>query len=114
MAAPRPQLGPVPQQLAIFDHMVAQETQTLVLKEKMFDYFDIKLVEGTPVLRVEGKIMSLHGRKEVFDSAGQHLFTILKELWHLHTTFVIQNPKGEKLMEVRSSITRTFTFYCQT
>ncbi|KAL2021848.1 hypothetical protein VTK56DRAFT_6622 [Thermocarpiscus australiensis] len=110
------QLPPAPQPLAIFDQFIAQQTVTLVLKEKLHDSFDVKLLNGQPVLRVQGKILSLRARKCVSDMAGNHLFDIVKEHLHIHTTFAVQDPSERKLMEVKSSFallgskaTATFT-----
>lgn len=47
--------------------------------------------------------MSLSGRKSVFDMAGNHLFDIVKEHLHIHTTFAAVDPHGKKLLEVKSS-----------
>lgn len=93
---------------------------TIVLKEHVLsltgDSFSIKQEDGTPILQVEGKIMSISGRKKVCDMAGNHLFDIVKEHLHIHTTFAIEDPQGQKLMEVKSSFklfgssaTATFT-----
>ncbi|KAB8235717.1 tubby C-terminal-like domain-containing protein [Aspergillus alliaceus] len=115
-----PQLSPVPKPIAIFPQFIAQQTETLALKEKVLsltgDSFTIKLVNGQPLLRVEGKVMSISGRKSVYDMAGTHLFNIVKEHFHLHTTFAAQEPAGKKFLEVKSSFklfgskaTATFT-----
>ncbi|KAF9871038.1 duf567 domain protein [Colletotrichum karsti] len=80
------------------------------------DSFDIKLANGTPIFRVTGKVMSISGRKSVYDMSGNHLFDIVKEHMHLHTTFAAVDPKDRKIMEVKSSFaligskaTATFT-----
>ena len=64
----------------------------------------IKLANGTPILRVEAKGMSFSGRKKMFDLQGTHLFDIVKEKFHLHTTFAVEDASGGKIMEVRSSV----------
>lgn len=111
MAAPAvhhlPQAG---NSVGIFPQMTARQSETLVLKEKMLsltgDSFDIKLANGQPILRVQGKALSISGRKSVYDMAGNHLFDIAKEHLHIHTTFVAQDPQGNKIMEVKSSFAR--------
>ncbi|KAH7013664.1 tubby C-terminal-like domain-containing protein [Ilyonectria destructans] len=114
------QLPPAPREMAVFDSLVARQTETLILREKVMsltgDSFEIKLASGLPILKVQGKVMSISGRKSVFDMAGTHLFDIVKEHLHIHTTFAIETPTGQKLMEVKSGFkllgskaTATFT-----
>ncbi|CAN9389044.1 unnamed protein product [Alternaria alternata] len=113
-------LAPAPQPIGVFPQFLAAGPETLVLKEKVIslsgDSFSIKLANGTPVLQVEGKVMSLTGRKKMFDMQGNHLCSIVKEHFHLHSTYVVESAKGNKIMEVKSSFkllgskaTATFT-----
>jgi len=113
-------LAPVPQPIGIFSQFLAAGPETLVLKEKVMsltgDSFSIKLANGTPVLKVEGKVMSISGRKKMFDMNGNHLCSIVKEHFHLHSTYVVESADGQKVMEVKSSFkligskaTATFT-----
>ena len=99
-------LAPVPQQIGHFQQFIAQQPETIVLKEKVLsltgDSFSIKLTNGTPLFQVEGKVMSISGRKTVRDMQGNHLFDIQKEHFHIHTTFAIKSPNDEKIMEVKS------------
>jgi uncharacterized protein YxjI len=100
----------VPQAIGIFPQFIAQQLETIILKERILsftgDSFSIKLADGTPILQVKGKVLSFSGRKEVSDIAGNHLFDIKKELLHFHTTFAIKDPKGLKIMKVKSSFAR--------
>ncbi|KDN60327.1 hypothetical protein CSUB01_03492 [Colletotrichum sublineola] len=113
MAAPAvhqlPQAG---NSIGIFPQLTARQSETLVLKEKMLsltgDSFDIKLANGQPLLRVQGKALSISGRKSVYDMSGNHLFDIVKEHLHLHTTFAAQDPQGNKIMEVKNSLAREY------
>ena len=50
--------------------------------------------------------MSLTGRKKMFDMQGNHLCSIVKEHFHLHSTYVVESAKGDKIMEVKSSFKR--------
>jgi uncharacterized protein YxjI len=99
-------LAPVPQPIAIFPQFIAQTTETLVLKEHVLsltgDSFSIKLASGTPILQVQGKVMSISGRKKVSDMQGNHLFSIVKEHLHIHATYVVEGKDGGKLVEVKS------------
>lgn len=93
--------------VGIFNQFMRPFPTTIVLKEHVLsltgDSFSIKMEDGTPILQVEGKVMSISGRKKVSDMAGNHLFDIIKEHLHIHTTFAVEDPKGQKLMEVKSS-----------
>ncbi len=105
-------LPPVPQPIGIFPAFFAQQAETIVLKEHVLsltgDSFSIKLANGTPILQVEGKVFSLGGRKRVTDMAGNHLFSIVRELLHIHATFVVEGPDKTKLMEVKSGFQREY------
>jgi uncharacterized protein YxjI len=107
------QFPPMPKPVGIFDSFIARQTETLVLKEKVLslsgDSFDIKLANGTPVFKVQGSVMSLSGRKSVYDMAGGHMFDIQKELLHIHATFACVTPQGQKIMEVKSKFSRKLT-----
>jgi uncharacterized protein YxjI len=104
------QLQTAPHQVGVFKNFIANQTETLVLKEKVMsltgDSFDIKLANGQPILKVEGKVMSISGRKKVFDMNGNHLFSIVKELLHIHATYAVEDPNGVKIMEVKNSFKR--------
>ncbi|CAA9958902.1 LOR domain containing protein [Pyrenophora teres f. maculata] len=113
-------LAPTPQAVGVFSQFIAQGPETLVMKEKVMslsgDSFSIKLANGTPLLKVEGKVMSIHGRKKMFDMQGNHICSIIKEHFHIHTTFAVEDPSGAKVMEVKSNFklfgskaTATFT-----
>ncbi|KAH8701310.1 tubby C-terminal-like domain-containing protein [Phaeosphaeriaceae sp. PMI808] len=113
-------LTPVPQPIALFPAFIATQPETLVLKEKVLslsgDSFSIKLANGTPILQVEGKVMSISGRKKVRNMAGEDLFSIVKKHFHIHSTYVVESATGEALCEVKSAFklvgskaTATFT-----
>jgi uncharacterized protein YxjI len=101
-------LHATPRQIALFPQFIAAQPETIVLKEKVMslsgDSFSIKLANGTPILQVEGTVLSLSGKKKVTDIQGKHLFTIRKEHFHLHATYAVEGPGGEKLVEVKSSL----------
>ncbi|KAE8381333.1 tubby C-terminal-like domain-containing protein [Aspergillus bertholletiae] len=114
------QLPPVPVPVAILDQFIARQTETLVLKEKVLsltgDSFDVKLANGQPIFQIKGKLLTIAGRKSVFDMAGRHLFDLVKEHLRIHTTYAAHAPDGRKLLEVKSSLalvgsrtTATFT-----
>lgn len=75
------------------------------------DSFSIKLANGTPILQVEGKVMSISGRKKVMDMQGNHLFSIVKEHFHIHATYAAEGPGGEKLLEVKSGFKRELRWH---
>jgi uncharacterized protein YxjI len=108
-------LPPVPTPIAIFPQFIASTPSTLMLKEHVLSFsgddFSIKLADGTPVLRVEGKVMSMSGRKKMSDMEGNHICTISKEMFHLHPTYVVDDAKDARIAEVRSSLTCKFFFF---
>jgi hypothetical protein len=101
-------LDPVVEPIALFEQFVAKEPQTLVLKEKVLsvsgDSFDIKLANGETLLKVHGTWVSLSGRKKVEDVHGKHLFDIVKEHLHIHSTYAIEDAHRKKICEVKSSL----------
>ncbi|KAJ9230289.1 hypothetical protein DTO207G8_8035 [Paecilomyces variotii] len=103
------ELPPVIQPVAIFDQFIARQTETMILKEKILslsgDSFDVKLANGQPILKVQGKVMTISGRKSIYDMAGNHLFDIVKEHFHIHTTFAAHDSVGNRILQVRNSIT---------
>lgn len=107
-------LDPVAEPIAIFEQYVAQEPQTIVLKEKVLsvsgDSFEIKLANGQPFLKVQGAWVSLSGRKKVEDAHGKHLFDIVKELLHIRSTYAIEDTHHKKLCEVKSGLTCKYRF----
>ena len=113
MAGQVPHMAPVPQ-IGIFKDYIVRgpNPEVLVLKEKVLsltgDSFDIKLMNGQPIFRVQGKVMSISGRKSVFDMANNHLFDIVKEHFHLHSTYACEDPKGNKFFEVKSGFKREY------
>ena len=103
-------LAPAPQTIGIFSQFFAAGPETLVMKEKVLsltgDSFSIKLANGTPVLKVEGKLMSISGRKKMFDMQGKHVCSIVKEHFHIHTTYAVEDANGAKIMQVKSNFKR--------
>lgn len=101
-------LDPVAEPIAIFEQFVAKEPQTLVLREKVLsvsgDSFEIKLANGETFLKVQGAWVSLSGRKKVEDAHGKHLFDIVKELLHIHSTYAIEDTHHKKICEVKSNL----------
>jgi len=100
------QLAPVPAAVGVFPHFISGMSETLVLREKVMsltgDSFEIKFANGQPFIKVEGKVMSISGRKTVRDMQGQHLFDICKEHFHIHSTYGVEDASGKKIMEVKS------------
>ncbi|EPS35622.1 hypothetical protein H072_10989 [Dactylellina haptotyla CBS 200.50] len=99
-------LEPVASQIAIFPQFVAQKTESLVLKEKVFsfsgDSFDIMTVDKVPVFKVQGKKLSLSGRKIFADQQGNELFHLRKEHLTLHSTYYGEDSNEKALFEVKS------------
>lgn len=102
------QLPPVPEPIGIFQNFVAKTPETLVLKEKVMslsgDSFDITNAQGTPFMKIKGKHMTISGRKSVYDMHDNHLYDIVKEHFHLHSTYAAEDPSGKKVLSVKSSL----------
>ncbi|EWZ42710.1 hypothetical protein FOQG_04659 [Fusarium oxysporum f. sp. raphani 54005] len=114
MALPQVQIAPpqvpmalAPHQVGIFPAYITTQTETLILREKVMslsgDDFEIRHANGQPILKVEGQVMSISGRKKVYDMRGNHLFSIVREHFHIHTTYAVEDTRGTKIMEVKSS-----------
>jgi uncharacterized protein YxjI len=105
-------LEPFLEPIAIFDQFVAKVPRTLVMKEKVLsvsgDSFEVKLASGESLLKVHGAWASISGRKKVEDIHGKHLFDIVKEHLHLHTTYAIEDPHRKKIAEVKNSLSCKF------
>ncbi|KAJ5438385.1 uncharacterized protein N7458_009383 [Penicillium daleae] len=101
-------LAPLPEPIAIFDQFVAKESQTLIMKEKVLsvsnDSFEVKLASGQSLLKVHGAWASLSGRKKVEDVQGKHLFDIVKEHLHIHTTYALEDTHRKKIAEVKNNL----------
>ncbi|OQE28373.1 hypothetical protein PENSTE_c003G09566 [Penicillium steckii] len=101
-------LPPVARPVALFEQFIATQPTTLVLKEKVLsiskDSFDIKLENGSSILKVNGAWPSFSGRKKVEDMNGNHLYDLRKEHLHIHTTYYMQDATESKICEVRSSL----------
>ncbi|KAF5724221.1 DUF567 domain-containing protein [Fusarium mundagurra] len=94
-------------QIGIFPAYITTRAETLIVREKIASFtgddFEVRHVNGQPILKVEGKVMSISGRKMVYDMRCNHLFSIVREHLHFHTTYVVEDPQGRKLMNMRSS-----------
>ncbi|KAF3905963.1 hypothetical protein ABW21_db0202552 [Orbilia brochopaga] len=99
-------MEPVAQQIALFPQFVATKTESLLLREKVFsfsgDSFDITTLEKVPVFKVQGKKMSLSGRKIFMDQQGNELFHLRKEHIALHSTYYGEDSTGKVLFQVKS------------
>ncbi|KJR88103.1 uncharacterized protein SPSK_07968 [Sporothrix schenckii 1099-18] len=102
-------LNPLPAPVGVYPQYTSDKTETLVLKEKIVslpgDSFDVLLADGRPLLKVKAKVLSVGARRSVFDAAsGTHLFDIYRDLMHVHTTYVLEDPSGNKFFELRNNI----------
>lgn len=108
-------LKPVDPPIAVFNEYVSQEPQTIVLREKVLsvtqDSFDIKTINGDKFLSVHGAWVSFSGRKKVTDAHGKHIFDIVKEHFHLHDTYAVENTHRKKVLEVKSNMSRMSLFF---
>jgi uncharacterized protein YxjI len=110
-AAAAPPVAPI----GIFPQFVAQNYEQLVIKEKVFslsgDSFTVKTVDGREILQVQGDVISLSGRKHVFDMQGVPLFDLRKQLIAFHATYFCENPNGERFFDVKSKFSSRFLVF---
>ncbi len=103
-------LQPLKAPTGIFPQFIAKGTETLVLKEKVFsltgDSFDVQNTSGQSILKIKGRKMSISGRKTVTDMNDHHLYDIVKEHMHIHSTYAAEDPNGTKILEVKSHFKR--------
>src|SRR5690606_19887939 len=81
-----------------------------ILKERVFsltgDSFDVQTASGQPIFKIQGRKMTISGRKSLRDMQGNHLFDIVRERLHVHTTYAAEDPMGIKILTVKSSFSR--------
>ena len=98
------QLAPVSAPLAVFPSFIAEYPTTLIMKEQIFslsdDAFTVKTVDGRDVLKITADTFSLSARKRVHDPAGNHLFTLRKEIFSFPKSYFAESPTGTKIFEV--------------
>jgi uncharacterized protein YxjI len=108
-------LPPVQPPIGALNQFISPRGDVLILTEKAMslsgDSFDVKRFvngqPGEPVLKIEGRHMTISGRKQINDMAGNQLFDIVKEHMHLlHPTFRVEDPQGKELLEVKKSFKR--------
>jgi hypothetical protein len=98
------QLPPLPSAIGVLSPFVAQESVTLVIKEKVMsiaDDFHVKnAATEQPVFRILGHVLSLSERKDVHDAQGNHLFSIRKQLFSIPSSYYAQDPSGNRFLSV--------------
>ncbi|ORY71045.1 tubby C-terminal-like domain-containing protein [Pseudomassariella vexata] len=98
-------MNSLPRPTGIFADFIAPQCVTLVVKEKIMswsgDDFTISTVDGRPLFKVEGKALSLSGRKRIMDMRGTHIFTIRKKHLALHATYYLESPSEQMIFEVK-------------
>ncbi|EIN04318.1 hypothetical protein PUNSTDRAFT_93048 [Punctularia strigosozonata HHB-11173 SS5] len=103
-------LAPAPHAVGVFPAYSQHRGEVaLKIREKKIsltgDDFDITdAANGAKIFHVDGKAFSLHGRKEISDAAGNHLFSLLKSHFHIHTTFHGKDPASDAtIFTIKSS-----------
>lgn len=83
----QPALGPQPHSPVLY----SGNQVILRLKEKVLslggDDFTVQTAEGLDVLKVKGKVVSLHQKKKFTDMAGTEIFTLSEKKLKLFKTF---------------------------
>lgn len=97
-------LKPLPEAINLFPNFIAQQPETIVLKEKISlsgDSFSVKTQDGRPILQVKGEAMSLSGRKTFMDMEGKVLFQLRKQHFSIPKTFYCEDSQGARILEVQ-------------
>jgi uncharacterized protein YxjI len=114
-ASQGPQLEGMAAAIGVFPQYIAQQSETLILKEKVLslsgDSFSIKTIDGRPIFQVKGNAFSLSGRKAVSDMAGNVLFELRKKHIAIHSTYYAENANKEQFFQVASKFKRTPHFF---
>lgn len=103
-------LPPAPHPVGV-NRFYTQHTHELALKVRerkvafSGDDFAVKdAATDQTVFKVKGKVMSLSGKKDVSDAAGQDLFTIRKKHVAIRKTYKGDDAKtGEEIFKIESS-----------
>ena len=109
-APPAPHLTPAPNAIGIYPQFFAQQSESLVLKEKVLslsgDSFGIKTVDGRVLFQVKGEMLSLSGRKHFMDANGALLFDIRKQHLSFPACYYAEDPNGKRIFDVKSKFKR--------
>ena len=105
VAEDRPILPPLEHPIAIFPGFASREVESIKLVERMMslsgDSFYIETVpDKKPLLQVQGDALSLSGRKRCFNTRGDHLFTIRKELFSIPRSYYAEDPEGTRFFDI--------------
>lgn len=105
------ELAPLGQPVGIFNNFIFPKHQEIVVDEKGLsltgDSFRVSLIDGTPILKVQGKFFSMRQRKAVYDMSDRHLFTIRsKASSFLRVAYWIEDPSEKFIMEVKFSASK--------
>lgn len=105
------ELAPLGQPVGIFNDFIFPRQQEIVVDEKGLsltgDSFRVSLIDGTPLLKVQGKFFSMRQRKAVYDMSDRHLFTIRsKASAFLRVVYWIEDPADKFIMEVKFSASK--------
>ncbi len=88
-----------------------KSVKKLYLKQKIFSFADRYKVydeKQNVVYHCEGKLFSIAHRIDVFDSVkNQQLFTLRRRLFRLMQTYVLTDPQGNEVAQIR----RRFSFF---
>jgi uncharacterized protein YxjI len=107
-----PMLAPLTGFLGVIPPFYAQQSTTLILKQKLWSWshgdFVIKTTDGTPVLRAEGSAMSLSRRVRISDMNGNLLLVLRTQVFSLLPTFFAQDPSGQEFMRVEGRFSSEF------
>lgn len=73
----------------------------MCMKEKVFslsgDDFTVQTIDGTNILKVKGKTVSLHGKKKFTNMRGDEIFTLNNKMLALQKSFIGESPDGHNV-----------------
>ena len=103
-----PQLSPSSYPIALFPNYIAQQSETLVMTEKLaslaLDSFYVRDLAGRDILAIKGKVFSpLHAEKDVFNPATSTLlFCIKRQPFSIPPKYYVEDPSGRRILDLKS------------
>lgn len=95
------------QPIAIFPQFIAQKEETLFITEGGFgpikNDFNITFPDGTLLFRTDSH--NFTSKRQVFDAAGNHLFTIVHTTLLPLTDLNVNDPSGKSLIKLKNHFT---------
>ncbi|MCJ1355037.1 MAG: hypothetical protein MMC33_005028 [Icmadophila ericetorum] len=101
----------LPAAIGLNQRYIAQQSTTLIIKEKLFSWggdYTVTDVNNNAWFKVNGKVLSLHQKKAITDLQGQEIFTVNTRLVALFKSFFLTSPQGGEIMQVTGNFSSKF------